>query len=378
MKKILSILFVSLMIFGIFTISVSAEDNSYKFNGSVIGTLDSDGKIILNKDSIWAINDLLSGNKKRTIVLPKTTIHLGSMIWMGSNKTIIAKGATIIQDSLIPIAANASSKLNYNSMKNVTIEGGKWLIKGLTKSTHSTSNFRFAHAQNIKFKNVYIETNYFSHAVELIACKNVTFDKCKLIAKGKKNTKGIDEVLQIDVASSKTAPSEKSYGSKFVKGQVCKNITVKNCTVKGGRGICTNKTDSDGNKWISGHHTNIKILNNTIYGYTHEALCLHNAAGVTVKGNKIYSKGSNNNYNIGCYLLSAGKFKKLSKYKNVFANNTIKGGRNGLYISSDNGTKFGKITVKNNKLYAKAGKQAALAYNYCPKISISNNKLYKW
>lgn len=378
MKKTIAVIFTLFMLLSALPLTVFAVDDG-------IGTVQEDGSILLTKSEAETyLAKLMEDNVKKTIVLPKTTIKLNACIRLGSNKTLIAKGATIIQQDLKPIAINDNKKmgmklkLNYKSTKNVTIDGGTWKIKGLDKKTVATSNFRIAHAKDITFKNLKIETNYFSHAIELIACKNVKIDNCKLTAKGKKNTKSIDEVLQIDVSTKATAPSVADYGSKFVKGQICKNITVSNCTVKGGRGICTNKTETENGKYHSKHHTNIKILNNTIYGYTYEALCLHNAAGVTVKGNKIYSKGSRSDYNIGLYLLSCGRFNKLSKYTNVIEKNTIKGGRNGIYISSDYGTKFGKITLKNNKLYAKAGKSAALKYNYCPKIKKSKNKLYKW
>ncbi len=352
-----------------------AAEKDFVYNGEVVGTIDDDGRIILSKEgarSCWM--SLVQDKEKRTIVLPKMTLQLYGVIRIGNNKKIIAKGTTIIQNNLIPIVMNESCKLKYKSTKNVTIDGGTWRIKGLTKTTHSTSNFRLAHASNLKFRNMTVETNNFSHAFELIACKNVTVEKCKLTAKGKKNKNKKDEVLQIDVASPDTAPTEAVFGKKFVKGQTCQNITVKNCTIKGGMGICTNKNE----KFISKHHKKIKILNNKITSYTQEALCLHNAAGVTVKGNKIICKSKDPNYSLGCYLLSCGRFNKLSKYKNVFEKNTIKGGIYGLYISSDNGVKFGKTTVKNNKCYAKRGKNYALCYNYCPKIKLKNNKKSKW
>lgn len=375
MKRTVVLLLVFVLLLSSFPFTGFAAKKDFKYNGTVVGKIDDNGRIVLSKEgarSCWT--SLVQDNKERTIVLPKMTLQLYGVIRIGNNKKIIAKGTTVIQNNIMPIMMNESCKLNYKSTKNVTIDGGTWKIKDLAKSTQSTSNFRLAHASNLKFKNMTVETNNFSHAFELIACKNVTVEKCKLTAKGKKNKSKKDEVLQIDVASPDTAPTEARFGKKFVNGQTCKNITVKKCKIKGGMGICTNKND----KFISKHHKKIKILNNKITSYTQEALCLHNAAGVTVKGNKIICKSKDPNYSLGCYLLSCGKFKKLSKYKNVFKNNTVKGGIYGLYISSDNGVKYGKTIVKNNHCYAKRGKKYAFCYNCCPKIKLSKNTKAKW
>lgn len=224
-----------------------------------------------------------------------------------------------------------------------------------------------------------IDTDYFCHAVELIACKNVLVDNCKMVAKGKKNSKD-DEVLQIDLATAATAPTEVRFGKKFLKGQTCKNITVSNCYIKGGRGLCTNKNDKIGSKIASKHHFNIKVLNNTIIGQTYEALCLHNAAGVTVKGNDITSYGKKPEHKIGFYLLTYGSFKNLKKYKNTITGNKVRGVEYGIYIHSKDGSpnKFGKTTLKNNKAYAKSGKGGAISVDSCASLKKSNNTAGKW
>ncbi|MBR1731665.1 MAG: glycosyl hydrolase 53 family protein [Ruminococcus sp.] len=360
------------------------EYKSYVINGMEVGSVQSDGSILfkMQKNATWngrAMFYLLSGNTKRKIVLPKKTIKIDRVIHMGNNKTLIATGATIMQtDWKKTLVLNECKKTNYNSLKNVTIEGGTWKVKWNEKAKRSTSTFRFAHAQKITLKNCTIDTNYISHAVELIACKNVTITGCKLMAKGKQKNDKYAKPLQIDIATKATAPAIAAFGKKYVNGQICKNITVKNCTVKGSRGICTNKTDTENGKWLGKHHINVKIIGCTVTGMATEALCLHNVMGVTVKNNKVYSMGSNYSYNNGCYFYSGGYNASTSKYKNEFSGNIIKGGVHALRISTAAGNKHGKTTIKNNKLYAKSGASAALSVSDCTKVVKKGNKLYKW
>ena len=366
-----------------YKIKVKVYYKSYTLNGMEVGGVQPDGSILYKVQSSAALNGralvrLMSGNTKRKVVLPKKTIKIERVLHIGNNKTIIATGAKIIQtNKKIPIMLNDCKKTNYNSLKNFTLDGGTWQIKDNAKAKYKTSTFRFAHAQKIKIKNARIDTNYICHAIELIACKNVTVYNCKLEAKGKIKSDKEAEALQIDIATKDTAPAIASQGKKYVKGQICKNITVEKCVAKNARGISTNKTDSENGKWLSKHHVNVKVIGCTIKGMVTEALCLHNVMGVTVKNNKTYSYGKNSKRNSGCKFESCGKNSKTVKYSNLFSGNTFKGGSHGLYIRTDAG-KHGKTTIKNNKLYAKAGKSAALSVSNCKKVIKKNNKCYKW
>ncbi len=349
---------------------------TYRKDGSILFKMQEDAHA--NGNALW---ELLSNDKKKTIVLPKKKIKIDRVLYIGNNTTLIAKGATIFQtDWQKTLIIHNCDKTNYGSLKNVTIKGGKWQIKDNAKARRSTSSFRFAHASNIKLIGCKIETNYISHAVELIACKNVTVDGCTLTAKGKTKSTSLEEALQIDIATKATAPSCAAFGSKYVKGQTCKNITVKNSKITGSRGICSNKTDSEGGKWLKKHHTNITVTGSIVTGATSEALALHNAAGVTVKNNKITSKGSRVStvYTIGLNLASFGYNSATAKHKNIISGNTIRGGRQGLYVIAYKGNKFGKTTVKNNKLYAKSGKPHAMEIYNCKSVVKSKNKTYKW
>lgn len=385
MKRFLAIITAAIIIISAAGVEAFAEeDKNFVLNGTTMGVVQDDGSILFKPQGSSHANsnalfELLSGNAKRTVVLPKKTFKLDRVLMPGNNKTLIAKGATIIQTDLKPIVLNVSTKLKYKSLKNFTINGGTWKTAKKGSGSKKSSTFRFAHASNIKIKNATVYTDYFCHAIELIACKNVTVDKCRLIAQGKKNPKD-DEVLQIDIATSTTAPSEAQYGKKFVKGQTCRNITVKNCYIKGGRGLCTNKNDKINSAITSKHHYNIKVLNNTIIGETYEALCLHNAAGVTVKGNKITSKSTKPGHKYGLFLLSMGKCPNLKKQKNLISGNKVKGVEKGVYIHVVDGSpnKFGKTTFTNNKAYSKAGAKSAISIDSVSKLISKGNKKYKW
>ncbi len=354
----------------------------YYLDKMEVGSRQDDGSILFKVQKSAALNGralskLVEGNAKRKIVLPKKKINIERVLHVGNNKTIIATGATVFQTKRkTPIILNDCKKINYNSLKNLTIDGGTWQIKdnakAKSKKKDATITFRFAHAQNIKIKNARVDTNYVCHAIELIACKNVTIYNCKLEAKGKIRNDKEAEALQIDIATADNAPTLKKLGKKFINGQTCKNITVEKCVAKNARGISTNKDD----KWSSKHHSNVKIIGCTLKGMVTEALCLHNVMGVTVKNNKTYSYGSDSR-NSGCIFESCGKNSQTVKYKNLFSGNTFKGGNHGLYIRTDVG-KHGKTTIKNNKLYAKKGKGAALSVSDCTKVIKKKNKCYKW
>lgn len=374
-----------------------ADNNNDVWNehhNRICGKKQKDGsiKFIPTKGNAGATgNDLyylLSGNKKKKIILPKKKITIERTLMPGNNTTLIATGATVYQKDksknlLISFADKRTGK--QIPVKKLKIVGGKWRINGYATRTRKTSTFRFLHSSNITLKKCDIQTNYICHAVELIACKNVKIDGCKLIAVGKTRGDSLEEALQIDIASTGTTTN---ILPKYLKGQVCSDITVNNCTIKGSRGVCANRTDTENNKWLTKHHKNITLIGNTVTGMTSEAVALHNTAGIKVKNNKIYSKGKRlgSTYSIGLNIASFGKTNSISKKPVVVTGNTIKGGRQALQIVTYRNTKsgaygshkFGKVTVKNNKLYCKRGKSNALLIKKCKKVKKSGNKTYKW
>ncbi len=321
---------------------------------------------------------LLEGNSKRKIVFPeKGKVHIDRVLWVGNNKTIEANDCTIIQDGdTKPIICNAFKKTNYKSLKNLKITGGTWK----TKTHNENISFRFLHAYNIKIKDAVIPTHLNGHAIELIACKKVVFDgcTCKAIKKHGYDT-SLEEAIQIDVATKRTAPSiYTEYGKKAVNGAACENITVKNCTVKSSRGVCANRNVDDAYKKIK-MHKNIKIIDNTITGTTSEALVLHNTVGYTVTGNKIvtenkrYSTPYSNGFNVELF----GKSSTTKKYKNTISKNKIYGGKCCIHIATNTSSKYGKTTVSKNKLYCRYGAKYTMSLS-AGKFVVKGNKSYKW
>lgn len=325
-----------------------------------------------------ALTSLLADDSKRTIVFPKSgKIQIDRVLWVGDNKTIIANDCTIIQTkSASPLILNTVDKTAYKSTRNVRIVGGTWKTVG----NNANVAFRFAHSSNISLEGCTIPTNYQAHGIELIACKNVTVKNCTVLANGKASDTSLEEAIQIDVASPATAPSCASAGAKYANGQTCENITVKNCTIRGSRGICCNFTDTSDKKYINKFHKNIKIIGNTITGTSSQAVALHNTVGFTVKNNKITTK--NNRYTLsysdGLSIAMFGSFADSAKYKNSIINNTIKGGRHCIYMSSSTGSRFGATTVKSNQLYCKKGTDNAIKIEKCTKLVSSKNGKHQW
>lgn len=362
--KFLSIIAIALF-FGILnsmvveaaTIVPASGDTSGKTDyKTIMAALEEDGDIILEADS---------------------TYYIKATLWVESNQSITATGATIISKS--GAFRNRPTKTNYKSIKNFTVDGGTW--KYIDKDGFKKSFIQFSHGSNITIKNATVYCNYAGHAIELVACKNVLIDNCVIKALGKCKSNSVEEQIQIDVATSKTAPTIGDYGKKFVKGQTCQNITVSNCTITGARGVCANF--AKGTSYTDKFHKNIVIKNNKITGVSAEAVALFNVVGATVENNTIVTKSKRTStaYSVGLHIAMFGKApSSMNKATFKVNNNTIKGGRQGFFVYSHSSSKFGKIIAKKNKCYAKAGKDKALVIhqNSIKKKTLSKNKTYKW
>ena len=328
------------------------------------------------------LNKLLGSDDKKTLIFPAgSTTKLDTFLNVGDNTTIIATDATIIQTKDgRGILHHVVDKDNFKACKNVTISGGVWK-NAVNKKLNSM--FRFCHATNIKLKNMNIELNYQGHGIELIACKQCEVIGCKVVAENKstKKSDSVEEAIQIDIATPKTAPGiYKNGNGKMLKGQTCQDITVKNCIISGSRGLCCNAATTEP-KFKNNIHKNIVIQGNTITGCISEGLTLLNTAGVTVKNNIITSKSKRNNfYADGIHMTLLGKTEKAKKYKNVFEKNTVYGKYYGIDIASSSGSMHGPVTLKNNKVYSSKGKGYAI-HLYKPvikKLIQKNNKSAKW
>lgn len=389
LKKALCAVFAGAVMLSAAAVTASAGSSGYlTVNGKRAAKISSAGTYTMintgdPSTNAAALQKALSGNSKRKVVLPKGTYRIDKGITVGSNKTLVATGVKVIQtDPQRQLINNACTKVNYGSLSNVSIEGGTWYISGNEKMLRDTSTIRFNHANNIKLRNCTIYTNFRSHGVEFIACRNVGMYKCKVITKGTAPKDCIEEAVQIDVATAKTAPTCASVGDKFVKGQTCENIRLEGCIISGGRAVCCNKTDTENNKYSAKMHRNITVVGCTLKGLTAEGLVLHNVHGFTVKNNTIisYCKNKEKLYSCGINAMVFGKFGDYGKYKNVISGNTVKGTRFAVSVGSRSGAggKYGTVTVTGNKLYCTRGKNYVLHVTDVSKYVHKGNSAYKW
>lgn len=321
------------------------------------------------------LNSLLNDNKPRKIIFPeKGTVKIDRVLWVGNNKTIIANNCTIVQTTdKSPVMLCQVKRTNYKNLENLVVQGGTWK----TKTGNENITFRFEHANNLKFKNCKIYTHYNAHGIELIACKNVIINSCQVLAVNKHaSSTSLEEAIQLDVATTRTAPS---VGTKFANGAACQNIKINKCTVKGSRGICANRCVDDANKSIQ-MHTNIKVINSDITGTSSEALVLHNAVGYKVIGNKIVTENTRYStpYSNGINVEIFGYSSISSKYSNTISSNKIYGAKNSIHIATNTSSKYGTTTVSGNKLYSKMGAGSTMVLSGGNKFINKNNSSYTW
>lgn len=347
---------------------------SYGAEGETIEFVPSEDAAVNGR----TLTALLKDDEKRTIVFPQSgEIRIDRVLWIGDNKTIIANDCTIIQTKkTAPLILHEIDQTNFKSLRNVTVIGGTWKTVGNSANV----GFRFAHASNITLDGCSVPVNYQAHGISIIACKDVTVKNCTVLASGKATDTSLEEAIQIDVATAATAPVCAESGKQFAKGQTCENITIKNCTLRGSRGLCCNFTRTENNKYVNKFHKNIKIIGNTITGTSAQSLTLHNTVGFTVKGNTLITKNKryDTTYSDGLNITMLGTYASSAKYKNSIVNNTIKGGRFSLYIGSITDSRFGPTTIRSNKLYCRKGAANALKVGQCTKLIKSKNKTYTW
>lgn len=312
-----------------------------------------------------------------------STYRLNKSIILRDNMTIKAEGATIISEK--PIAFNIPETAGYNALSNVTIIGGTWKSEG---SGYKGSSFKFTHANNITLKNMTIRAaNLGGHSLEFVACQNVTIVGCDIAGVGKSNSK-TEEAIQLDVASSATAPYlngvpfKAELAKSLWNNAGCKNVTIKDCKIVGNRGVVANYTAKAG-KAISAIHDNIVLKNNEITGLKGEGVALFNTKIATVSNNKIKSlrKGKADAYTVGLHVANFSKNKDMNNSVITLSRNTVYGGRQAIMFHSHSGVKYGVVTISNNKLFCKAGKKNAVyaSKNSANLLTVTSNtaKTYK-
>lgn len=325
-----------------------------------------------------ALNHLISSDKPKIINI-NNDISIDTYLRPGNNTTINAGNHTITSGSGVII--NDPTAASYDNFKNLTINGGVW--KNSSSSGLKGTMMRISYASDISINDATVYCNYTGHGIELIACNGVSINGCKLIPQGKCPKKCVEEQLQIDLATPKTAPGLYRLSPKLCNGTPSKNISVTNCIVSGARGICASFPGSESKyRKARNYHSNITIENCNITGKSAEALALFNTKSATVKNCRITTKTplKRNSYSVGLAVAyQKGSSPKTSiKNKVVIENNIVKGGRQGIFIFSHTSKKFGKVIVKKNRAYARSGKRNAIRVISAKKKQVSKNKTKKW
>ena len=348
-----------------------------KMTKQVMAYKDAEGNYHFNPSDKANMNcnyltQLIKGNKKKTIILPPKKIKMQGTFKPGSNTTIIAKGATIQNTKK---GANAmsitpkSSSSKYDSISNIKVIGGKW--RAAEKSGRKGPMFWMGFCNHITLDGVDVNCNVEGHAIEIVACRDITIKNCKVVAIGSTKKKEIQEMIQIDISTPRTSSTAARLGKSYVKGQTCRNIRIENNYVKGPIAVGINWEK----KHLSKYHKNMKVLNNELVGTKSAALNLGNTIGFEIKGNKV--KGVK-----GIYVANYGKPPKaLKKAKGIINSNIVKGKKKALKVNAKN-RKIGKLIVTGNKFYCKKGKKKAYSKKEIKKSSykrvIKKNKAYKW
>lgn len=333
-------------------------------------------------DNRRALNLLMEGNEKKVINI-NNNIHIDTYLRPGNNTTINAGKHTITSDKGVII--NDPTAASYTNFKNLTINGGIW--KNSSSSGLAGTIMRISYASNISINNATVYTNYKGHGIELISCSNVVVNNCTLKAQGKCSKTCVEEQLQIDLSSPTTAPGLYRLSKKLCNGTPCKNITVKNCTIQGARGICANFAGAGNEakyRKARNYHSNITIENCNVTGISAEAIALFNTKSATVKNCRITTKTpkSRNSYSVGLAVAyqKGSAPKATTKTKNVISltNNTVKGGQQGIFVRSNASKKLGTVIVSGNTVSAKKGKKNAIKVLSAKKVKIAKNKTKKW
>lgn len=329
-------------------------------------------------DNRLALNYLLEGNEQKTINI-NNNISIDAYLRPGNNTTINAGKYTITSGTGVII--NDPTTTSYSNLKNVTINGGIW--KNSSSAGFKGTMLRISYATNISINNATVYANYTGHGIELISCNNVTINNCTLKAQGKCPKNSVEEQLQIDLSTPKTAPGLYRLNRKLCNGTPSKNITVKNCTIKGSRGICANFAGSEAKyRKARNYHSNITIENCNVTGVSAEAIALFNTRSATVRNCKITTKTplKRNSYSVGLAVVYQNGSSPKTNTKNTvnISNNTVKGGRQGIFVYSHTSQKFGTVIVKGNKAYSKKGKGNAIQVLSAKKARVSKNITRKW
>lgn len=325
----------------------------------------------IDSDSV-VIKHIFEQNRDCQVNLTLTPgeYHLYHAIHVFGNETINAEGSTVIQDvagkGLIISAYYKGSQYGesaggFNGVKNVTINGGTWVGSAnpdTSKAKKSNgyyvgySSFLFMHSSNITINGCAFKNNYNGHFIEIAGVKNANIINCNLaVSKSVYTGEPSNEAIQID----NTYRVENSPVGTPWDDTACENVTIKDCKIKYGRGIGTNRI---GNKFFK----NIRIENCNITATKQEGINAYDVLGLTIKNCRVKSKGKKDNYtSCGIYIGLDSKVKSWKGYKTVIQGTTATGFHAGMKICvPKNNTKFGTVQISKCTFASGKSKSRAL------------------
>lgn len=260
------------------------------------------------------------------VEIPAGTYTINDTIKVYSNTTLSMKGVTIKRGSKSNSSmlrfgrarecTDLGGYSGYSGFSKITFEGGTWD----SNKKDGSGIMRFAHANNVNFKNVTFTNVKNNHHIEFAGCSNVTFSGCTFSNFSGNTTNSTNyDALQIDIMRSEHFSNYGKYDET-----ISKNITITGCTFKNlKRGVGTHSA-------VAGSYfTNIKITNNTFSNITGYAVIGTNYKKATITGNTIKDCGSGiffrsiDQAHKTFYTPLNGKVKITRNLESTIANNTI-------------------------------------------------------
>lgn len=229
-------------------------------------------------DITQKLNDAMTKARRKAtaakpykVVIPKGTYYISQPVFLCSNVTLEATGATIqfrgssktanmlLSDT---IDAKPSAKMKgYKGCKNITISGGTYVGAQSNKS----NLVKLAHGKNITIKNAAFVGGGGLHQVEVCAIDGFTVTGCtfrNFKARQGKGEEAKQEALQLDIPVS-----ESVFAETYQDGTVMKNVLISGNTFQDvPRGMGTHTM------LVGRFHENITITNNKFENVHEEAI----------------------------------------------------------------------------------------------------------
>lgn len=149
-------------------------------------------------------------------------IHANTTVQFGSKSTLIRKHT----GSFFCNWESGDNFSEFNGKGNITIKGG--ILEGnIVEFSNGFNAINLARGKNITLENVEIRDVIEAHAVDLNACEDVTFNKCRFLGFKKINAT-YSEAIQISNHTSTSFGTASDLLGSY-DGTPCQNIKILHC-----------------------------------------------------------------------------------------------------------------------------------------------------